>query len=37
MGLTKRGLLKDIAAGFGVLGLRVSGYPAGKAGSSLNS
>ena len=35
--LTKRALLKDIAADFAVFGLRVPGCPAGTARSSLNS
>jgi hypothetical protein len=35
--LTKRGLLKNIAADFGAFGLRVPGYPAGSIRSSLHS
>jgi hypothetical protein len=35
--LTKRGLLKDIAADSAVIRLRVAGYPAGTVRSSLNS
>ena len=35
--LTRRGLLTDIAADFALLRLRVPEYPAGRAGSSLNS
>jgi hypothetical protein len=35
--LTRRGLLADIAADFFLLQSRVPGYPAGRAGSSLNS